>query len=113
VKVGSWVEDIDFRVFPMLNVRRLGGARDRKRPTEFSKPIIELTAYGIEGLPETEILYDKALVALYQAKSTQKLTPGGYIHSIIETMGATQFSSPFQDSWRIQGLIQLGIRPPK
>jgi hypothetical protein len=27
-------------------------------------------------------------------------------------MGATQFSSLFQDSYRVQGLIQFGVRPP-
>lgn len=113
VKVGSWVEDIDFRTFPMLNVRRVGGARHRRKPKQLGKPVIELTAYGIEGLPETEQLYEDALEALYTAQHTQTQTPNGYIHSILETMGATQFSSPFQDSWRIQGLIQLGIRPPK
>ena len=112
VKVGSWVEDIDFREFPMLNVRRVGGPRHRTRPTQLGLPVIELTAFGTEGLPETEQLYEDALEALYKAQRNQTQTPGGYIHSIFETMGGTQFSSLFMDSWRIQGLIQLGIRPP-
>jgi hypothetical protein len=56
VKVGSWVEDIDYRMFPMLNVRRLGGRRDAKRPQALSLPVVELTAYGIAGLVETEQL---------------------------------------------------------
>lgn len=113
VKVGSWVEDIDYREFPMLNVRRVGGARDRKRPTQFAKPVIELTAFGSQDLPATEQLYEDALEVLYKAQKAQVQTENGYIHSIFETMGATQFSSLFQDSWRIQGLIQLGIRPPR
>ena len=111
-KVGSWIEDIDHRTFPMLNVRRLGGTRHETRPTELGFPVIELTAFGTEGGPETEQLYEDALEALYDAVKTQKQTPAGYLHSIRENMGATQFSSLFQDSWRVQGLIRLGIRPP-
>jgi hypothetical protein len=113
VKVGSWVEDIDYRLFPMLNIRRVGGIRHDTRPTELSLPVIEMTAYGTEGLPETELLYEDALETLFAAVSNQTQTPAGYLHSIKETMGATQFSSLFQDSWRIQGLIQLGVRPPR
>ncbi|MGW1740034.1 hypothetical protein ACWCPQ_14620 [Nocardia sp. NPDC001965] len=110
VKIGSWVEDIDFRTFPMINVRRLGGARNKQHPKKLGYPVIEMTAYGNEDLPTTESLYDEALEALYDAVRTQKLTPDGYLHSINENMGATQFSSLFQDSWRVQGLIRLGIR---
>ena len=113
VKIGSWVEDIDYRTFPMLNVRRIGGRRYGEGPLELALPVIELTAYGNEGLVETEQLYEDALEALYEAVRLQKLTDAGYLHSITETMGATQFSSLFMDSWRVQGLIQLGVRPPK
>ncbi len=113
VKVGSWVEDIDYRMFPMLNVRRLGGRRDAKRPQALSLPVVELTAFGIAGLVETEQLYEDALEVLYDAVLHQKQTEAGYLHSMVETMGATQFSSLFQDSWRIQGLIQFGVRPPQ
>jgi len=112
VKVGSWVEDIDFRMFPMLNVRRIGGVRHDRRPKNLGMPVIELTAFGTEGLPETEQLYEDALEALYDAVRRQKETDEGYLHSIKETMGATQFSSLFMDSWRVQGLIQFGVRPP-
>jgi hypothetical protein len=72
-----------------------------------------MTCFGIEGLIETEKLYETALEALYEAVRLQKQTPAGYLHSIFETMGATQFSSLFMDSWRVQGLIQLGVRPPQ
>lgn len=113
VKVGSWVEDIDFRTFPMINVRRVGGPRSRTRPKQLGKPVIELTVFTDEDLPATEQLYEDALEALYDAQRKQVITPAGYIHSIFETMGGTQFSSLFQDSWRVQGLIQLGIRPPR
>ena len=112
VKVGSWVEDVDFREFPMLNVRRIGGVRHDRRPKNLGLPIIELTAFGTEGLPDTEQLYEDALEALYDAVRRQEETDEGYLHSMFETMGATQFSSLFMDSWRVQGLIQLGVRPP-
>ena len=112
VKVGSWVEDVDFREFPMLNVRRIGGVRHDRRPKNLGMPIIELTAFGTEGLPDTEQLYEDALEALYDAVRRQEETDEGYLHSMFETMGATQFSSLFMDSWRVQGLIQLGVRPP-
>ena len=112
VKVGSWVEDVDFREFPMLNVRRIGGSRHDRRPKNLGLPIIELTAFGTEGLPDTEQLYEDALEALYDAVRRQEETDEGYLHSMFETMGATQVSSLFMDSWRVQGLIQLGVRPP-
>ncbi|WP_066901055.1 hypothetical protein [Mycolicibacterium houstonense] len=111
-KVGSWIEDIDYKHLPMLNVRRLGGPRYAGGPKKLSFPVIELTAYGNESLPKTEQLYEDALEVLYDARRKQTLTPAGYIHSIGEPMGATQFSSLSQSSWRIQGLIRLGIRPP-
>jgi hypothetical protein len=112
VKVGSWVEDIDYRWFPMINIRRIGGARHETRYNDLALPVVEMTAFGIESLPETEELYEKALEALYEAVHRQTLTEAGYLHSIKETMGATQFSSLFQDSYRVQGLIQFGVRPP-
>lgn len=113
VRVGSWVEDIDYRTFPLMNVRRIGGVRHDRRPKDLGMPVIEMTAFTTEGLPETEQLYEDALEALYDAVRRQKETPDGYLHSIKETMGATQFSSLFMDSWRVQGLIQLGVRPPR
>ena len=71
----------------------------------------ELTAYTEVDLPTTETLYEDALDALYAAVHSQEPLMGvGYLHSIKETFGATQFSSLFQDSWRVQGLIQFGIR---
>jgi hypothetical protein len=113
VRVNTWIEDIDYRSFPMLTIRRVGGVRKRFAPTTLSLPVIEMTAYGNVGLPETEELYENALEALFEAQRTQSQTEAGYIHSVRETMGATQFSSLFMDSWRVQGLIMLGIRPPR
>ncbi|MGZ3380402.1 MAG: hypothetical protein ACXVBB_09065 [Isosphaeraceae bacterium] len=113
VKCGSWVEDIDYRTFPLVNVRRIGGTRNGNQPDKFGLPVVEMTVYGTAGLVETENLYEDALEALYEAVRLQTQTAHGYLHSIKETMGATQFPSPFQDSWRIQGLIRLGVRPPR
>ncbi|MDV6975337.1 hypothetical protein [Mycobacterium intracellulare] len=114
VTIGSWVADVDHRKFPLINVRRVGGrGRNSKRPNQLALVVVEMTAYGNEDLPATEDLYDVALEALYEAVLRQKVTPYGHLGSIKETMGATEFGSPFQDTWRVQGLIQLGIRPPR
>jgi hypothetical protein len=113
VKCGSWIEDIDYRDFPLVNVRGLGGVRHPRRPTQLGTPVIEMTVYDTVDLPTTEDLYDDALEALYEAVRDQTQTPAGYLHSMKETLGRTEFGSPYTDSWRVQGLIQLGIRPPR
>jgi len=113
VTVTSWGADIDYRDFPLINIRRVGGVRHGERPDLLDKPVIEMTAYTTVGLPETELLYMDALEALYDAVRKQTQTDAGYLHSIKETMGMTQFSSLFMDSWRVQGLIALGVRPPR
>lgn len=111
VTVSSWVADIDQREFPMINIRRIGGGRNQSYPHGMDVAVIELTAYSTEGLPECEHLYNDALDALYDAVLHQKQTDTGYLHSINENMGMTQFSSLFMDSWRVQGLVKLGLRP--
>jgi hypothetical protein len=58
-------------------------------------------------------LYESALEALYDAAENQTQTDAGYLQSIYETLGATQFSSLYQDSWRIQGLIRLSVCKPR
>lgn len=113
VTITTWGPNIDYRDFPMINIRRVGGARHDIRPDLLDMPVIEMTCYRTEGLPETEQLYIHALEALYAAVRNQQLTDAGYLISIKETMGMTQFSSPFMDSWRVQGLIALGLRPPR
>ncbi|AXH48798.1 tail terminator [Mycobacterium phage Steamy] len=113
VTITTWVPDIDWREFPMVNVRRIGGIRNPDAPTLHTMPVIELSAYSNEGLIECEELYEQALDVLYEAVRTQKSTPAGRLNSMYETMGATQFSSLYQDSWRIQGLIRLGVRAPR
>lgn len=113
VKVGSWVENIDHRLFPMINIRRLGGERNRNAPTLLADPVIELTVFHDEDVESAERLYEDALDVLYEAVRKQTQTPRGWLHSINENMGSTNFSSLFMDSWRVQGLVQLGIRPPR
>lgn len=113
VSMVTWVPDVDDRVYPMINIRRFGGPRHKNRPRLLGLPIIEMTAYSNVGLLETENLYEDALEALYEAKRLQTQTEFGYLHSVKETLGTTQFSSLYQDSWRVQGLISLGLRPPR
>lgn len=112
VAITSWIPDVDYRDFPAVNVRSLGGSRHSRRPDALHIPILEITAYTDTELADTEELYDDVLDALYDAQKYQTQTPGGYIHSIKETMGKTQFDSPFDATWRVQGLVKLGIRPP-
>ena len=111
VTVVSWVADTDYRVFPIVQVRRLGGlAKDRRR---IDRAVIELTAYTQVDLPTTEDLLLDAMTVLYDMVDSQVSNPYGSICSYRETMGPTQFDSPFEDSWRVQALIQLGVRPPR
>lgn len=111
--VSTWVDDIDYREYPIVNIRRLGGYRSRNRWSGLDMPVIEMTVYHDAGLIEAEELYIKALEALFDARDDQKVVDAGSITHIRETMGMTQFSSLFQDTWRVQGLIQLGVRPTR
>lgn len=113
VNITTWVPDIDYREFPILNVRRIGGIRNPKAPKLHGLPVIELTAFSNKDLIECENLYETALDVLYDAVENQTQTEAGYLQSLYETMGATQFSSLFQDSWRVQGLIRLCVRRPR
>jgi hypothetical protein len=109
VMVTSWVPDVLDRRYPILNVRRLGGL---PRDVDFlDRPVIELTSYHDGGLIPCEDLYMDARQILWDAVKNQTVTDAGYLHSIFETMGPTQFDSPYDDTWRVQGLIQLGLRP--
>jgi hypothetical protein len=111
VTVGSWIGDVDDRVYPIINIRRLGGlAMD----IDFlDLPVIEMTVYHSAGLVECEDLYLDAREVLQIAVDKQTQTTYGYLHSMFETLGPTQFDSPFEETWRIQGLIQLGLRPKR
>lgn len=110
-QVCSWMPDPADRVYPIIKIRRLSGlAVDVKR---LDLPVIEMTVIHNAGLIEAEDLYLDARQVIWEMWDNQKVTPAGYIHSFFETMGPTQMDSPFDDTWRIQGLIQLGIRPPR
>lgn len=109
----SWNPNVDYRPDLWIQIRRIGGVRHETRPTQFGLPIIELTCRTNVGLPENEQMYEDVLEVLYDAVRRQTQTDAGYLSSIKETLGATQLSSEFQDSWRVQGLIKLGIRPPR
>lgn len=113
VKVGSWIEDVDYRHYPMINIRRVGGPRDRGRPFDIDRPVMEMTAYSRDGIIEAEELYTQALDVLFDACANQTVTEAGHLARVEEFMGLTQFSSLFQETWRIQGLVSLTIRPPK
>lgn len=113
VTVTTWIPDIDYREFPLINIRRIGGIRNPDGPTLHSLPVIEMTAYSNASLIECEELYETALEVLYDSVSHQTRTDAGYVQSLYETMGATQFSSLFQDSWRVQGLLRLCVRKPR
>lgn len=118
IKVGSWFESVDHRNFPLINVRRLGGLTNARLPDELDRAVIEITAYSTArdadypGITGTEDLYLDAKYLLWKAVDDQTIISGvGYLHSYFETMGPIQLDSPFDKTWRIQGLIQLGLRP--
>lgn len=108
--VSSWVNDIDYREYPVINVRRMGGYRSSRRPRMMDHPVVELTVYHDKGLIEAEEIYARCIDTLFRAWEKQQITPDGHLAYVRETMGMTQISSLYQDSWRIQGLIQIGIR---
>lgn len=111
VEITSWIPDVDYRSFPFINIRRVSGLGDPARADQLDKPVIEMTAYTRDGLVATENLYLDARYIIWNMCDKQTLTAAGYVHSFFETFGPTVFDSPFDDSWRVQGLIQLGIRP--
>ena len=118
VEVGSWVKDVTRREYPLVNVRRLGGLPNSKGPYDLDKAVIELTGYGptrnqfYEGLAGTEDLVADSLYLLWTAVQKQTVIDNvGYLHSYFVTMGPTQFDSPYDDTFRVQALIQLGLRP--
>lgn len=110
VTFSSWIADVDHRTYPIVNVRRLSGLpRDVAR---LDRPVVEITAYTSDGLVATENLYLDVRQAIWDMVGNQTVVPDvGYLHSFFETFGPTPFDSPFDGTWRVQGLIQLGVRP--
>lgn len=110
VVVTSWGTDVDDRVFPWVNVRRLGGlAVDIDM---YDRAVVEVTAYTDTNLIDCENLLYDARQVLWNAWKAQTVVPNkGSIGSYFETLGPTQFDSPYDDTWRVQFLVQLGVRP--
>lgn len=110
VQVVSWVPEIDDRQYPMMNVRRAGGYP--VDPKLLDRGTVELTSYGNVNLEETEQLLKRTQIALWDAVRNQTVVPGvGYLHSYRQTFGPTQFDSPYDNTWRVQSLVQFGFRP--
>lgn len=132
VTVVTWTPDVDRRTgapgipesqiktYPILKIRRMGGLSNQKRPDLLDRAVIELTAFSTatdshyKGYGGTEDLLLDAQTLIFEAVRNQIVVPGiGYLHSWFQTMGPTQFDSLFDDTWRWQSLIQLGLRPAK
>ncbi|MDA3643782.1 hypothetical protein LZ318_11935 [Saccharopolyspora indica] len=96
---------------PIVNVRRLGGLS--VDPRLLDRATIELTVYSDVDLAHAEDVLLDARQVIWDAVRNQTVTEAGHLHSYRDTMGATQFDSPFEDTWRVQALIQLGLRPRK
>jgi hypothetical protein len=110
VQVVSWVPEIDDRQYPIMNVRRAGGYP--VDPRLLDRGTVELTSYGNVNLEETEQLLKRTQIALWDAVQNQTVVPGvGYLHSYRQTFGPTQFDSPYDNTWRVQSLVQFGFRP--
>lgn len=110
VQVTSWVPDVDNRHFPILNVRRAGGYP--VNPKLLDRGTVEITSYGNVCYEDTEELLKRAQIVLWDAVENQTVVDGvGYLHSYRQTFGLTQFDSPYDNTWRVQSLIQFGFRP--
>lgn len=111
VTFSSWTADVDTRTFPLVLIRREGGtALDVER---FDRPNVEISAMTSDGLVETEELYNSVRLSVFRMVRSQTSTPFGYLHSFTEVLGPTQVDSPFDDTWRVMGLIRLGLRPAR
>jgi hypothetical protein len=110
VQVVSWVPDVEDRQYPIVNVRRLGGLPEDVNLLD--KPVVEITAFHNLNLAACENLLLDARQVIYDAWKNQTVVPEkGHISSYFETLGPTQFDSPSDDTWRVQMLVQLGLRP--
>jgi hypothetical protein len=112
VQVVSWVPDVADRQFPIVGIRRLGGL-----PVDvdmYDRAVIEVTAYSDTNLVDCENLCLDVRQILWNAWKNQVVVPDkGSIGSYFETLGPTQFDSPYDDTWRVQFLVQLGLRPTR
>jgi hypothetical protein len=131
VTVVSWTPSVDRRTgapdldpalnmkgYPLVKVRRLSGLANQNRPDLLDFAVIETTAFSNAtdsdylGYGGTQDLLLDAQYLLFMAVRNQTVIDGvGYLHSHFQTMGPIQLDSPFDDTWRWQSLIQLGLRP--
>lgn len=111
-QVVSWVPEKTDRKFPIFNVRRLGGYP--VVPKFLDRATIELTVYSHvrDGIEYAENLLKNAQIFLEESAHEGRTVEGaGSLTAYRQTMGLTQFDSPYDDTFRIQSLIQLSIRP--
>lgn len=130
VNVVTWTPDVDHRMgapdldeadlkrYPIVKIRRMGGLANQNRPDLLDRAVIEVTAFSTAtdthyvGYGGTEDLLLDAQYLIHQAIRFQTVVDDvGYLHSYFQTMGPIQLDSPFDDTWRWQSLIQLGLRP--
>lgn len=111
VDVDTWTKNVTYREYPIVHVRRLGGSSGPD-PDRLDIAVVEFTAYHKAGPVDASDLYYDVRALVFRAWKAQTVTPVGYFHSYQEVMGPTQLDSPYGDTWRVQGLIQLGVRPP-
>lgn len=112
------IPELDLRKYPLVKIRRMGGLPDQTRPDLLDKAVIELTVFSTAtdshyvGYGGTQDLLLDAQYLIFQAVRNQTVVEDvGYLHSQFQTMGPIQLDSPFDDTWRWQSLIQLGLRP--
>lgn len=113
-----YIPDLDRKKYPMVKVRRMGGLANQERPDLLDFAVIEVTTFSTAtdsfylGYGGTEDLLLDAQYLIHKAIQNQTVIDGvGYLHSYFQTMGPIQLDSPFDDTWRWQSLIQLGLRP--
>lgn len=131
VTVVTWYPSVDYRTgaptndpaldnkrYPLVKIRRLGGLPNQRRPDLLDMAVIEITAHSTAtdthyvGYGGTEDLLLDSQHLIAQAVRNQVVVDSvGYLHSHFQTMGPIQLDSPFDDTWRWQSLIQLGLRP--
>lgn len=110
-QVTSFIPDVSQRRYPLINVRRIGGlavAMDR-----LDRASLEMVVVSAESLAAAQDLYLDARQAIWNAVDQQTVTDAGYLHSFTESVGPMVTTSAFDDTWMVQGLIQLGVRPPR
>lgn len=112
VQVVSWVPDVDDREYPIVNVRRLGGLE--VDVDMLDRAVVEVTAFTDTNLMDCENLCLDARQILWNAWKKQTVVEDkGSISSFFTTLGPTQFDSPYDDTFRVQMLVQLGLRPTR